>query len=232
MSQLRGTLVGLSTVLKSWAVSMRKCAKGIWGNSRPAQEKDFSGIDFQAAAFTVCKELHTVLSRTCDSEEIYITVFQRIREDGSDVCSMIAYSTIDEPNSYGDKYDIAAAQGKEFGTVEFHTYYFASGHKEIKAFVNAEEVKKAFVEHSCSSEREENIQQYICVPISPAKKGATFLIQIDTSIPGLFGKDTKSAVKFAKESIHPYAQFLHLVYEENRTIEQVRKCIGGKYDKV
>ena len=85
--------------------------------------------------------------------------------------------------------------------------------------------------HKDNKEREEKIQQYICFPISIAKSGVLFLLQVDTCVKGLFGCDNDSVKEFVANYVYPYGQFLHMVYEEQRTIEQLRSIYYEEKDK-
>lgn len=145
---------------------------------------------------------------------------------------MIAYSEKHEPTSFDKKYKIpdhAEFSEDLFGKIEYHSYLFASGRKDISVLVNRNEVKKAFILHDYCGDREDKIAQYICIPISPVGLGVTFLLQIDTVTPGKFGSDEHSMMEFVNNVIYPFAQFLHMIYEEGRTIEQLTcKLMGGK----
>ena len=71
-------------------------------------------------------------------------------------------------------------------------------------------------------QEEENIQQYICIPITPSNMDVTFLLQLDTCVKDYFGDSIESVNEYIIENIYPFAQFLYMIYEEARTIEQLR----------
>lgn len=223
----QNALFGIGAVLRSWAISTQKAAKGfkqinVREDTKTA-ESILSTVDFQTAAFTVCEKLHEFLTKNCDPDDVYVTVFQRYEENKQDLCRMIAYSGSHEPTSYGKTYTIPSRWENLLGKTEYHTYIFASGKKDVTSFYSQESVARVFKPHKGCETRETSIQQYICIPISPAKMGVTFLLQVDTRIPGLFGSTDSAVNEFAKNTIYPFSQFLHMMYEQARVFEQLVK---------
>ncbi len=224
---LKQSLYGIDIALRKWAILLQKCAKKL--NSLSLKKNPtavataLSDIDFQTAAFTVCEDLCEQLSKYYEKDDIYITVFQKYNSSNQEKCKMIAYSGNHAPSSYGQEYDIPEFSKDLLGKVEYHTYLFSKNSSEISVLASPESVATAFCLHQQCIERESKIQQYICVPISIAKLGIAFLLQIDTSVEFLFGKDESSVKNFAKNAIYPFAQFLHMIYEQGRTIEQLTK---------
>lgn len=214
-------LYGLGASMRSWSVSLQKSASFL-RNTHEKKDKEIlkklDRIDFQAAAFTICEILSRYLSKDEQENDVYVTIFQRT---GADSCEMIAYSKNHEVNTFDVKYSIPAKDKAVFGKVEYHSYVFATGEKEITSFHTHDLVMKAFVIHDKSKEREEDIQQYVCIPIAPAKLGVTFLLQVDTNIPDYFGNSKKAVNDFAQNVIYPFAQMLHMMYEQARLLEQI-----------
>lgn len=215
-------LYGMATSMRTWAINLQKTA-GFLKTTLEKKDidilKKLDRIDFQSAACLVCETLRDTLSKNEEKDDVYVTVFQKTSPDK---CKMIAYSVNYEVSSYGVEYDIPSQNEEDlFGKIEYHSYVFYSGIKEITTFHTHELVMKAFVIHSNSEEREKNIQQFICIPISPAKLGVTFLLQVDTNVPNFFGDNKKAVDDFAKNIIFPFAQILHMAYEQSRMIEQL-----------
>jgi hypothetical protein len=204
---------------------MQKCARELNGinvrSEKKFVERSLNKADFQTAACTVCEKLRDFLTEGIDRDAVYITVYQRYDEKGCDLCRMIAYSSTHEPTSYENRYPIPAFSKDNLKKIEYHTYIFSEGRKDIIILPDYQAVQDAFIIHPGCEIRERQITQYICVPISPAKQGVTFLLQVDTNVPGLFGKDYGSIEEFAKNTIYPFAQFLHMIYEEARTTKQL-----------
>jgi len=214
-------LYGIGTSMRTWSISLQKSASYLRNTHEKKNKeilKKLDRIDFQAAAFMICETLCSYLSKNEEKNDVYVTIFQR-RE--TDSCEMIAHSANHEVSTYGVKYPIPPQDQAIFGKVEYHSYMFASGKKEITTFPTHDLVMEAFVIHDKSKGREENIQQYICIPISPAKLGITFLLQVDTNVPNFFGDSQKAVDDFAQNIIYPFAQMLHMMYEQARLIEQL-----------
>lgn len=223
----QNALYGISTVLRAWAISLQKSAKELQNTDlqteKNAVKNSLSKIDFQTAAFTVCEYLNNYLTRNLGPDDIYVTVYQKYQTDNGFSCKMIAHSGNHEPTSYGIEYPIPLFEEHSLGSIEFHTYIFASEKKDIQVFADHKSIIEKFKIHEGCEARENNIEQYIGIPISPAKLGVTFLLQVDTPVPKLFGKTTSDVEEFARNMIYPFSQFLHMIYEQGRTINQLIK---------
>lgn len=219
-------LHGMSEVLRSWAIKLQKCANKIRYAKNGKYSKNqieliLSEIDLQTAAFSVCEKLRRFLTAKTDPDDVYITVYKKYEEAGETRCRMLAYSGEHEPTSKDDFYIVPPFDQNLYGKIEYHSYLFSSNKKEISVLFDHTAVEKAFKPHINSEEREKKIQQFIAIPIAPAKKGVVFLLQVDTIHKAFFGDSKESVEEFAKNTIYPYAQYLHMVYEESRTIMQL-----------
>lgn len=224
---LKQSLSGINGTLRAWSIELQKSARTIYGLKRKKREllkNSVASINFQSAAFVVCENLKNNLTKYYDNDNIYVTIFQKQKKDSKEFCKMIAYSEEKEPSTYGDSYKIPKYEESLLGKIDYHSYLFAANSTDISALPDPESVEKCFVKHKKSAERENNIQQYIGIPIAPANLGVTFILQIDTNIPYLFGKNKEEIISLVKTAVFPFAQFLHMVYEQSRTIEQL---IGG-----
>lgn len=230
----QNSLYGLGAALRTTAVSLQKSARELkQASDNKTHTKQVvanivagadSNISFQTVAFTVCASLRERLSKRAEKDDVYITVFQRFNDDpayANGSCRMIAYSSEYEVTSYGKKYPIFASGKAEYGKIPYHSYVFSKEIKEVTAFCTHEQVGEAFHLHEGCENREKKIQQYICIPIMPAGLGVTFLLQVDTSEKGFFGTSQLAVEDFAKNTIYPYAQLLHMIYEQSRVIEQL-----------
>lgn len=219
------SLKRMSQIMRAWATELQQAAKDIsnLGNRRNKVNMNTAlrSLNFQSAAFSACTCLNEALTNGEKSEDVYVTVYQRYQKDGADKCRMIAYSCNHEPTSYRRTYDIPENIEMALGEVEYHTYLFALGNQELVILPDKESVETAFRLHPGCERREQEIQQYICIPITPAKKGVTFLLQVDTCVAGLFGNDEREVREFANNTVYPFAQFLHMVYEQARLIKQL-----------
>lgn len=225
--QFQKTLWGISTVLEAWAFIFQKSAKKLKNiddiRSNPeAVNGALSEMDFQAAAITVCQRLSELLAGFKGLKEVYVTVYQRFKNPyGTDYCKMIAFSTNREPTSFNKKFPIPRNSNAKIGEIALHSYIFSSGKTDIFICPDKESVKKAFKIHEGCEEREKEICQYIGIPITPSHLGITFILQVDTSVPNLFGENKETIKEFSENTIVPFAQFLHMIYEQGRMVEQI-----------
>lgn len=227
-THFQNALRGMGSVLRAWAITLQKAAtqfkKINFETERKAVDCTISTMDFQTAAFFVCEKLQELLTWSQNLRDIYVTVYQRVKDEhGMDCCKMIAYSQDHEPTGYGRKYKVPSAEEANFGSIELHSYIFASGKTDTIVLPDKEAVQSAFELHSGCETREQNICQYIGIPIVPAGLGVTFLLQVDTSIPSFFGDSEEGMKEFSNNVINPFAQFLHMIYEQGRTVEQLTK---------
>ena len=146
---------------------------------------------------------------------------------------MIACSGFHGSPSWGEEYEIPQCFNKSLKKeIPYHSYIFASGDNSIRVLSNKKEVEEYFVPHKKSESRELDIQQYIGIPISVPDFGIMLLLQIDTDIPKLFGKDRQEMKEFAASAIFPFSQFLYMAYEQSNLTEALltRRCLYYEKD--
>lgn len=228
ITHFQTALRGMGSVLRAWAITLQRATvqfkKIDFEKEKRAVDCTIATMDFQSAAFLVCEKLQELLTRLGTLNDIYVTVYQRMKDEcGTDYCKMIAYSQNHEPTGYTRKYTIPPAEEAIFGDIELHSYIFASGETDTIVLPNKEAVQKAFELHLGCEAREQNICQYIGIPIVPGGMGVTFLLQVDTSIPSFFGDSEEGMKEFSNNVINPFAQFLHMIYEQGRTVELLTK---------
>ena len=233
------SLYGIDETLKAWADSLKISAEHIY-NARPKDriQPFLEYVDFQTAAFFVCQKLNSNLKVVCRNENVYITVYQKYNIQGKTgvqseycKCKMIGYSDNHEPASFNTKYDVPDFDPKLKKKIPFHSYLFSSGKNDIVALSDRKGIDEWFLEHDENAERESKIQQYIGIPISLPKLGVIVLLQIDTPVPKLFGKNEEEMKEFAKVGIYPYAQFLYMAYEQSRATQALIERSNDDDDK-
>ena len=212
----------MNNLLRYYAVEYQKVAK------KNIKEKNtylknnnlLSVTSFQQASFAVCEHLRSFLSTKTGHDDIYITIFQQEIINNKSVCRMIAYSCPYEPSHYGKIYDVGKYSENDLTKVEFFRYLFSIQKKEPTCLATNEQIVSNFKKHETRSKnieyREDYLQQYIGVPITIAKQGVVFLLQVDTVTKDLFGTNEKELKEFANSAIYPFAQFLHMMYEQQR----------------
>ena len=220
----RQALMGISEVLRAWSVCLQKCARSIAASNKTKNEIKLAlrNANFQSVAFTVCEKLHTNLTKYCESEDVYITIYQKYKIKNKSFCKMIAYSINNEPATFNEEYLIPMSSEGQLGKVPYHSYLFSLNSTNIDVLSTSDAINDKFIIHEKNRSREECLQQYIAIPIAPAKQGVIFLLQIDTCKEKLFGNNKNEVERFIQTAIYPYAQFLHMIYEESRVLEQLQ----------
>lgn len=130
-AHFQNALRGMGSVLRAWAITLQKAAAQFKRidikTEKKAVDCAVATMDFQTAAFFVCEKLQELLTRLGNSSDIYVTVYQRVKdEQGKDCCKMIAYSQDHEPTGYKQKYEVPSAAEAIFGRIALHSYIFAS----------------------------------------------------------------------------------------------------------
>ena len=212
----------MNNLLRYYAVEYQQIAKKNT-NERNTNSKInnlLSVTNFQKASFAVCEHLRSFLSTKTGHDDIYITIYQQEIIDNKPICRMIAYSCPYEPSNYGKMYEIGEYTENDLTTVEFFRYLFSMQKKELTCLATNEQIVSNFKKNETRSKnteyREDILQQYIGVPITIAKQGVVFLLQVDTVTKDLFGTNEKELKEFASSAIYPFAQFLHMMYEQQR----------------
>ena len=230
------SLYGLDEILRAWADTLEKSSAHIKNAELFERIGPFlEDFDLQNAAIFVCKKLFSHISAACGNNNVYVTVYMQIKKCKfkhgyiyeKNINKMIACSGIHGSSSWGEEYEIPQYFNKSLKKeVPYHSYIFASGDNAIRVLSNKQEVEEYFVPHKKSKSREQGIQQYIGIPISVPDFGILLLLQIDTDIPKLFGKDRQEMKEFAASAIFPFSQFVYMAYEQSNMTEalQTRRC--------
>lgn len=236
------SLYGLDEILRAWADTLKNSSTHIRNARLRERISPFiEDFDFQNAAIFVCKKLFSHLSAAYGTNNIYITVYMRCLNSKYDkddfdstkyINTMIACSDNHGSSSWDEDYEIPNKFYKGLKKeIPYHSYIFASGNNAIRVLSNKQEVDDYFVPHRQSESRERDIQQYIGIPISVPKFGIMFLLQIDTDIPKLFGKDQNEMKEFAASAIFPFSQFLYMAYEQSNMTDSLLKRRCTYYEK-
>lgn len=218
----KGTLDSFSSIFAANADSLSKTLsllKGAGPRTEAQTRQILSTADFQTVSLYVCRKLKETLSYDLLGDEISVTIFQR----DSTYCHMIAYSEDTQPVNFEQKYKIPSRTMLRQAIFPHHIVLFARNEKTPSILPNADAVKKANLHHEGSEKRATLIQQYIGIPIAAENLGTVLLLQIDTTIAGHFGDSTESIREMYYNTIRPYALFLYMMYEKERTIDLIIK---------
>lgn len=180
---------------------------------KPVSKKVFDKIaDFQTTSFIISESLYKMLiSEYGDDIDCEITIMNK----SNNKIKMIAYSNKDNkvPSSYS----------KEFKTDDDAFYFvkiFENSEGNIVCLPDKKSVNDHFKKIEGSISRENNICQYIGIPIKTNRNCVELLLQIDVSKEKTFGKNESEILIFAKNILYPYAVLLHKSYERDLIFSQ------------
>lgn len=196
-----------------------KLSKQASGKKRITLRDAREQFGFQKSAFTICGEIYDALSNYLNTEDHYVTVYQRFLESGNHVCKMIAYwnKNIEEPISYQYPYIIPERVGED--KIEYHTMIFSKQDISIRVLQDKKSVQNKFKFHEGNAVREKEIEQYVGIPIALSNDKVYILLQVDFNKKDMFGKDEKEMKENAEVFLYPFAKQLHMMYEADRLVE-------------
>lgn len=168
--------------------------------------------DFQTLSFDICNEIHSFILDYFNCEDSEVTIFQRFTSDNSEFVTMIAYKNSQnrQPATYGQKFYLSQKKKNPL-----FVKIFKDINADIKVLHNKKAVKNEFSFFSESFNREQQICQYIGIPIRTNRNKVELLLQIDVSKSGTFGIRYKTVKKYAEEIFLPFATLLHCSYERD-----------------
>lgn len=165
--------------------------------------------DFQTISFTVCDSIYEILtSEYGDDIKCEVTLMNKNLNNNE--IKMVAYSNYDKkmPSSYRST----------FSTNDMGIYFvklFDDLNGEIACIPTKEQIKNDFKKLQGSETRENEICQYIGIPIKTNRNQIELLLQIDVSKENVFGKTKEDISLFAKNILYPYAVLLHKSFERD-----------------
>lgn len=188
---------------------LEKLIRGYIKQNKPIPVKAFDKmVDFNTIAFDICNSIYKVITEKYGKEtECEVTVFK----SESKKIKMVAYANemSNMPSCYTREYKKESRNKK-------YLFVRLLEHPNSKPFscANKDEVKNEFEFFDGSIEREKAICQYIGIPIK-INIDDGILLQIDVSLPNIFGKNKDDLNKLGKSIFLPYATLLHKAYERD-----------------
>lgn len=217
-----------STINKKAATKIYRLNKSINGyikDGTPINKKVFDKIaDFQTLSFIVCESIRNMLV-TEYGKDIKCEVTLMKNDSGN--IKMLSYSNDDNkiPSSYT----------KNFNYDDIDIYFvklFKDLNAEITCLPNKKSVNDNFKKIKGSEKREDQICQYIGIPIKTDRNEIELLLQIDVSKNNVFGKNKEQVLSFAKNILYPYATLLHKSYERDLIFSQYYDMITSMLSKL
>ncbi len=180
---------------------------------KPISRKAFDKIaDFQTFSFLICESIHHMLRNEFgDDINCEVTIMKK----QNNKIKMVAYANDDNksPSTYMNYFNL-----DERDILFVRLFNDLNG--EIVCEPNKKAVTVAFKKLKGSEKREEEICQYIGIPIKTNRNEIELLLQIDVSKEKVFGKNEKQMTLFAKNILYPYAVLLHKTYERDLIFNQ------------
>lgn len=171
--------------------------------------------DFQNLSFFICNELYNFITQNCNCGKCEITIFQRFsNNDNKEYVKMIAYknSKNSKPSSYNEEFALVYKKNKQ---VPVFVSVFNDINADVKILHNKKSVKQEFKIFPGSKSRENNICQYIGIPIKTNRDKVEVVLQIDVSEKNVFGRTYNSVKQFADYIIIPFCNLLYCSYERD-----------------
>lgn len=226
------SIEGFAKIGRQLTAHTRKLTKYIFTTDKKSVSirdiKEKNGL--QNIAMSVCGILYEMIKSMDDKHSNispYITVYAKFPKtgatDGSCICKMIAYENIthEEPTSYGYPYDVK-------DDTCYHSRIFNNKDLSIRILNGKQDIKDNFTFHEGATNREQEIEQYIGIPINVNEAGICILLQIDINIPNFFGDSKSTIEEFVRHIFLPYSHMLSVAYENERLYE----CTYKKWGKI
>ena len=178
-------------------------------NNIPITKKSLDKIaDFQTFSFSICESVHSMLCKEFGKDILCeITLMKK----ENDKIKMVAYANNDNkmPSSYKTEFTLDT-------TDICFIRLFNDLNGEILCLPTKKDITNNFLKLQGSIKREDEICQYIGIPIKTNRNSIELLLQVDVSKPRVFGKNKKQMDSFAKNILYPYAMLLYKSYEKRK----------------
>lgn len=187
---------------------LNKIIKKQLNNHIPVDKSIFDKMaDFYTISFDICNSIYNIIEERYGIEtECEVTIYQSNNEG----ISMIAYANKNDspPLTYRRIYKKKCSQ-----------YLFGKLFKDLNATIhvcpNKQAVQNDFKFLEGSEKREDQVCQYIGIPLLTARKKIELLLQIDVSKPNVFGSTEEEVREYAENIFLPYMMLLNKAYERD-----------------
>lgn len=168
--------------------------------------------DFQSFSFSICESIQKMMVKEFGSD---ILCEVTLMKKENDKIKMVAYANNDDrmPSSYKNEFKLDSSS-------IFFIRVFNDLNGEICCLPTKEDISDNFHKLEGSAKREDEICQYIGIPIKTDRNEIELLLQVDVSKPKIFGKNKKEMYSFAKNILYPYAMLLYKSYERDLVFNQ------------
>lgn len=168
--------------------------------------------DFQTLSFMICSELCDFIVDIfeCDCE---VTIFQRFTDTkNKDFVKMIAFknSKNHQPSTYGKEFKLSSKD-----KCPVFVSIFNDLNEEIEILHNKKTVANEFKYFEGSKNREQEICQYVGIPIKTNRGKVEIVLQIDVAKEKALGKNYNQLKQFAEYILLPFCSLLHCSFERD-----------------
>ncbi|HEX9063444.1 MAG TPA: hypothetical protein VF941_25000, partial [Clostridia bacterium] len=188
------------------------------------QKSDLENISYQDICILICHGLYEIIKNVTGEEGHQVSMLKKFNTSKikKEYIKMVAFGnkSMSAPAVFKKKYYL-----NENGKKYYHQRIFENNINKTYILINADSIKKEFIENTDNIERDGRIQQYIGIPIYCEDNGVVSLLQIDTDIENMFGKTEKEVEDFFKPFM-PYAHQLLLNYYRDKLVN----CLIKKVD--
>jgi hypothetical protein len=166
-------------------------------------KSDFSNLNYQDIAALVCHNIYDAIKISTNRDSHQVSLMQRFKEKrtGIQYIKMISYGNANQISpSIFDKHFYLDRDQKYY-----HVKIFNENQNNIFILKNGEEIKKEFVYSKKINEN--NIAQYIAIPVFCENEGIVSLLQIELTDEMLIGRTREEIREFVK----PFMVYIHIL---------------------
>jgi len=184
-------------------------------------KSDFGNLSYQDVAALVCHNIYDAIKISTDKDTHQVSLMQRFKEKktGVQYIKMISYGNANQisPSIFDKHFYLDRDQSY------YHVKIFNQNRNNIFILKNATEIKNEFVYGRNLNDN--NIVQYIAIPVVSEDEGIVSLLQIEITEELLIGR-TKEEIR---EFVKPFMAYIHIL-TVNYYQDQLFKVLVKKFD--
>ncbi|MHB8063493.1 MAG: hypothetical protein ACYDG2_12820 [Ruminiclostridium sp.] len=166
-------------------------------------KSDFGNLTYQDIAALVCHNIYDAIKISTEKDTHQVSLMQRFKEKktGIQYIKMISYGNANQisPSIFDKHFYLDSDQSY------YHVKIFNENQNNIFILKNAAEIKKELVYGKKFNEN--NIVQYIAIPVVCENEGIVSLLQIEITEELLIGR-TKEEIR---EFVKPFMAYIHIL---------------------
>lgn len=166
-------------------------------------KSDFNNLSYQDIAALVCHNIYDAIKISTNKDTHQVSLMQRFKEKktGVQYIKMISYGNANQISpSVFDKHFYLASDYSYY-----HVKIFKDNQNGIFILKDAKEIKKEFAAYKKCNEN--NVVQYIAIPVLCESEGIVSLLQIEITEEALIGRSKEEIMEFIK----PFMAYIHIL---------------------